>query len=291
MPSVQHDISIELIKDHPDFAGRLLSLTGADLPPDTHLIPAPTNETDRLLSRDLNPDAVFADRSVEKPRRIVIVEVQRSRSQEKLRQWPRYAAAQWLRHECPVDLLVICTDEQTAQWFARPLPTELDGYIHRPRILMPAQVPAMRSAEEVAADPLMATLAVAYHGLDEAVANAFVAGIASLGADAGRRYYEHGIRLSSTQIRNVLELLVSTKYTEPFSEFGKRHFREGREEGREEGLVEGERGTVRMVLKARRLELSDDQRERLDTCNDLAQLREWAELALTATTTAEVFES
>jgi len=50
----------------------------------------------------------------------------------------------------------------------------------------------------------------------------------------------------------------------------------------------GERGTVLMVLKARGLNVSEGQRELIDAC-DLATLKGWAETALTAETTDEVF--
>jgi len=286
MPSIWHDSGNELFKLDPDLAIRLLRLVGIDLPPDTHLIPAPTNETDRLLSKDLDPDTTLIDGSAGKPGRVVILEMQQAKDDDKLRQWPRYAAVKWLRHECPVDLLVICPDEEVAAWYAKPIPTSLRGYTHWPHILMPAQVPALRSPEEVSSDPTMAALAVPYHGRDEAVANAFVAGIASLGAEAGQDYYEIGVRMSSQEVRNALELLVSTKYKEPFSEFGKRHYGQGREEG----LIAGERGTVLMVLKARGLKVSDSQRERIDACDDLTTLKEWAEAALTVATADDLFK-
>jgi hypothetical protein len=290
MPSLWHDSGNELFKLDPDFAVRLLRLVGADLPADTHLIPAPTNETDRFLSKDLEPDAVLLEGSAEEPERVVILEMQQAASKRKLRQWPRYAAAQWLRHDCPVDLLVICPDQKVAEWYAKPIVTSLHGYTHWPYILMPMQVPALTHPYEVANDPTMAVLSVAYYGHDEAVANAFVVGIASLGAEAGQDYYELGVRMSSQETRNALELLVATKYKEPFSEFGKRHYREGLEEGREEGLIAATRSTIRMLLKARGFTASDHQQAVIDACNDLATLQRWSEASLTAASADEIFK-
>jgi hypothetical protein len=302
MPSLWHDSGNELFKLDPDFAVRLLRLVGVDLPPDTHLIPAPTNETDRFLSKDLDPDTVLLQGSTDKPGCVVILEMQQAQKKSKLGQWPRYAAAQWLRHNCPVELVVICPDNKVAEWYANPIPTSLRGYTHWPHILMPSQVPAMASPDEVSGDPTMAVLSVAYYGSDAAVANAFVAGIASLGAEAGQDYYELGVRMSSQEIRNALELLVSTKYKEPYSEFGKRHHQEGwqegreeglaagREEGREEGLVAGQRDAIRMVLMARGFKASDFQLELIDACTDLATLQRWSQAAVTAASTDEVFE-
>jgi hypothetical protein len=297
MPGIWHDSGNELFKDDPEFARRLFRLAGVDLPPDVQLIPAPTNETDRMLSSDLDPDTVLVAGSVKRPKRIIIVELQQAWDPGKLRQWPRYAASKWLRYECPVQLLVICPDDSTADRYTGPIPTSLDGYTHWPTVLRPARVPVLASAAQAIADPAMGVMSVAYHGADETVVSAFAAGILSLSPDEAKKYYEYGLRMSPEIVRNALEHLMATKYNEPFSKLGLSYYGQGREEGREEGLEEGreeglvagERGTVLMVLKARGLQVSDGQRARIDACDDLATLREWAEAALTAATADDLF--
>jgi hypothetical protein len=298
MPGIWHDSGNELFKDDPDFAGRLIRLAGADLLPGVQLIPASTNETDRMLSNDLDPDTVLVAGSVKRPERVIIVELQQAWDPGKLRQWPRYAASKWLRYECPVELLVICPDDSTADRYAGPIPTSLDGYTHWPTILRSARVPLLASAEQAINDPAMGVMSVAYHGADAAVVDAFAAGILSLSPGEAKKYYEYGLRMSPETVRNALEQLMATKYNEPFSKLGLRYYGQGREEGREEGLeagreqglVAGERGTVLMVLKARSLQVSDSQRARIDACDDLATLKEWAEAALTAATPDDLFK-
>jgi hypothetical protein len=293
MPGVWHDSGNELFRDDPEFARRLFRLAGVDLPPDVQLIPAPTNETDRMLSSDLDPDTVLVAGSAKRPKRIIIVELQQAWDPGKLRQWPRYAASKWLRYECPVQLLVICPDDSTADRYAGPIPTSLDGYTHWPTVLRPARVPFLTSAAQAIADPAMGVMSVAYHGADATVLSAFAAGIVSLSPDEAKKYYEYGLRMSPEIVRNALEHLMATKHNEPFSKLGLSYYgqgrAEGREEGREEGLVAGERGTVFMVLKARGLQVSDGQRARIDACDDLATLKEWAEAALTTATTDDLF--
>ena len=285
MPSLWHDSANDLFKENPELAGKILrDLMGVELPPDVPLSLAPSNFIDRP-SRDLIADTVIVAGPTGEPMRGIIVEVQQNKKADKRRQWPRYAAALWLQHDCPVDVLVICPDEPTAAWFAAAIPTKLEGYTHWPKVLRPAQVPATTTAEQVAADPLMAVLSVAYYGTDRAVADAFVAGIGSLGAERGQDYYECGVRMSPAAVRQILEELVSTTYKEPYSQFGKRHYGEGRVEG----LIEGERNTVLMVLKARNLKVTESERERVANCADLDQLKAWAEAALTATNTSDVF--
>lgn len=196
------------------------------------------------------------------------------------------AASKWLRYECPVELLVICPDDSTADRYAGPIPTSLDGYTHWPTVLRSARVPSLASAEQAIDDPAMGVMSVAYHGADAAVVDAFAAGILSLSPGEAKKYYEYGLRMSPEAVRDALEQLMATKYNEPFSKLGLRYYGQGREEG----LVAGERGTVLMVLKARSLQVSDSQRARIDACDDLATLKEWAEAALTAATADDLFK-
>lgn len=293
MPSLWHDSALEFFTEDPDLVGDLLRYAGKHLPQDVQLLLAPTNENDRMLSKDLDPDMVVVEGSVQRPSRVIIVELQQAEDTGKLRQWPRYAAAKWLRYECPVDVLVICPDEKTADWCARPIKTVLDGYTHWPTVLRSTQVPALTMGGHAGLHPAMGVLSLAYHGTNQKVVNAFAAGILSLHPEEAQKYYEYGLRMSSDVVRNALEQLMETKYKEPFSKLGLRYYGQGREEGREEGhtagLIEGERGTVRMVLKARGLELSDTNRERLDNCTSLDTLKRWSQAALTAGTADEVF--
>jgi hypothetical protein len=84
MPGLWHDSGNELFKDDPEFARRLVRLAGVNLPPDMLLIPAPTNETDRMLSNDLDPDTVLVAGSVKKPTCVIIVELQQAWDPRKL---------------------------------------------------------------------------------------------------------------------------------------------------------------------------------------------------------------
>lgn len=60
-------------------------------------------------------------------------------------------------------------------------------------------------------------------------------------------------------------------------------------EGREEGRAEGVAASVLTVLTGRGIELSAAQRTQLAECADLAQLEEWLQRALTATSANELF--
>jgi hypothetical protein len=86
-------------------------------------------------------------------------------------------------------------------------------------------------------------------------------------------------------VRDLLEAFGTNIHAPRFSDFAKRHYGEGLAEG--EAI--GERNTIRMVLKARRLTLTQDQGKLIDDCSDLSQLKKWAEAALTAEKTSDIF--
>jgi hypothetical protein len=289
MPSEWHDTVGELIEERPELAVEILrDLMHVDLPPG---VPASTASEvfNTRPSQDLVADKVVLAGTAHDVMHAIVVEAQRERLPAKLRQLPRYAMALWLRHECPVDVLVICPDKATAEYYAEPIPipVPVPHRVFLPRALFPGQVPAFTTPEEVTAHPALAVLSVAYHGRDPAVAEAFVEGMGSLGGKRGLKYYEYGVSMSPRAVCEILEAMVtSTGWRPVHSEVGKRFWAEGRAEGR----AEGERNTVLMVLKARGLRPTEREQQMIADCTDLDQLQKWAEAAVTATTTSEVFE-
>jgi hypothetical protein len=151
----------------------------------------------------------------------------------------------------------------------------------------------------------MAVLSVAYHGHDRAVADAFVAGVGSLGGERGLQYYEYGYNMSPRAVCAILEELVTTTHWPVYSPFAKLHYgkgkaegleegrsagrAEGRTEGRTEGLIEGERRALLEVLQARGLEVTEDQWSCIANCADLEQLKDWVRSAVTAASTSDLF--
>jgi hypothetical protein len=94
------------------------------------------------------------------------------------------------------------------------------------------------------------------------------------------------VRASETA-RRLLEGLMSTM--EWKSDFVESFVEQGLEQGRELGHVQTKREDVLKVLDLRRLGPTKEQRARVDSSTDLAQLDLWFERSLTAKTAAEVF--
>jgi hypothetical protein len=73
--------------------------------------------------------AVFAIGNPRDPRHIVFTAFQYVASAHGHRQIARDAAALWLDYGCRVTVLVICPDQQTAEFYGQPLVTGLEDYV------------------------------------------------------------------------------------------------------------------------------------------------------------------
>jgi hypothetical protein len=261
------------------------SLSGAQFPPGVPVRAEDPNFNDRPSS-DFQADAVIVAGPARDPVRAVIVEAQKHTLKDKPPQWARYAAQLWTFLRCPVDVLVICPDAKSAFWYARPVPTSLPGYTHLPIVLPPSAVPAITSAGEAAARPAMAALSVAYHGADPAVCQAFTDGMRQLPPDRASQYHEHAYNMAPLAVQRILEQLMTSNTWPVYSPFAKEHFGRGKKEGRAEGEAEA----ILLVLKARSLDVSDTERERITSCTDLKQLKKWITRAATAEKSSDLFD-
>jgi hypothetical protein len=282
MPSPWHDTAIKLFEEDPAFGVTLLrDILGITLKPGQRVLTDKTVFNTRP-SKELVPDTVILVGSGSELSHGIVVEAQREPTERKRRQLPRYAAALWLEHECPVDVLVLCPDEATAEWYAEPIPTTVPGFTFLPRALHPRHVPAITDSDQAAASPSLAVLSVAYHGDDPAVASAFVAAMGKLGPERGVQYYEYGYSMSPKATCQLLEELVTAAASLPrYSPFAKRHYGEGR--------IDAEREAVFDVLAARDLTPSDGERQLIVDCTDFDQLKAWHKQAVTAADVSDLF--
>ncbi|GGT22624.1 hypothetical protein GCM10010271_27590 [Streptomyces kurssanovii] len=86
-----------------------------------------------------------------------------------------------------------------------------------------------------------------------------------------------GNRPAADQWRNLVAVDLSF-YTSPLSE-------ELRDEGRAEGLADA----ILLVLQQRGIDVPDQARERITTCDDMQLMRTWLSRAVTAASTEAVF--
>ena len=95
------------------------------------------------------------------------------------------------------------------------------------------------------------------------------------------------LTLASDAARQILEAMMTTsEYEQTFVE---RIHDQGIAEGEARGEARGEAKAVLKLLDARHLAPSQEQRQRVTSCTDPAQLDLWFDRAITAGTAAEVF--
>lgn len=287
MPSAWHDSVVRLAELNPQsIVGVLRDILREPIPAGVPVVVAPKNFNDRP-SQDFDCDAVLIAGPHHDPVRGIILEAQRAAVEGKRQVFAKYAAQLWALLGCPVDVVVICQDEKTAAFYERPFRTSLPGYIHTPRPLHPASVPAITDPGQMAADPGRAVLSVAFHGDKPGVAEAFLNGMRML-HDQGTLYNEIGIGLATLPARRRMEELMATKWLVN-SDFAKKHYGEGKTEGKTEGQAAGEADAIRLVLQARGIPVSPEQRSRIDSCTDIEQLRTWVTRAVTISDASQLF--
>ncbi|MEV5414224.1 hypothetical protein AB0K60_35985 [Thermopolyspora sp. NPDC052614] len=288
MPAILHDTLAKLLREHPELAIDVLrNRLGVDIPRGLSVQVAPVELNDRP-SRPLHPDLVLTVGPRQNPVLAIIIEVQNGPMSEKRAMLPRYAAALWLRLDCPVIVLVICPDAAVAAEAAEPIPTTLATYTLTPEVLGPREIPVITDATEMKVNPLLSLMSVALYGRNRSVAQAFVEAAQTKADGDIPYYYEYGYCMSSSEIRNLLEEIMATTWP-VYSPYAKKHYGEGREDGRAEGLAEGEAKAVLTVLEARGFAVTEAVRARVLDCTDVALLEELVRRSATVTTPEDLF--
>ncbi|MCL2586076.1 MAG: hypothetical protein FWE35_26885 [Streptosporangiales bacterium] len=278
MPSPWHDSVTKIVDDDPDFAITLLrDVLGLEDVPRAHGHLGP-NVFNTRPSQDLIADQVVIVGRDQDPDHVIIVEAQKEPLEHKLIKFAKYSAAAWLQYNCPADVLVICPDVKTAAWYTQPVVTGMGASRFRPRVLFPELVPTITNPNDVAADPRMAVLSVAYHGEDEKVSEAFLDGIQTLGKDKTRQYHEYAFAMSSQDVRELLRRIMTTTHWPLYSDMAK------------ENYGQGQRDALLTLVDKRGLALSDKQRGLIEDTDDLDQLKGWFDAAITAESADDIFK-
>ena len=284
MPSMVHEVLVDLFKNHPSLAPEMLAeALDVSLPDYTEA---------RIVSADLTEiqpteyrtDIVVLLFNGDVPVRVVIVEVQLATDARKRFTWPAYAAVSRAIHECPVALLVIAPDPAVAAWCAEPIETGIQGFVLTPSVLHRTDIPVVTDSGEAALRPELGVLSAMAHGETEAgemIASAMLPVIKDLDADRSRLYYDLVYNSVNEAARRVLETMMKNyEYQSPFA---KKYVAQGRTEEAARALL--------TVLRVRGIAVPDAVRERILAQTDPERLERWLErAALAASVTAVIDE-
>lgn len=162
MPSMLHEVLIQLFRNRPELAPELLrEALDVTLPPYSEI------RIESADLADLKPAEYRADLVVllynGKPVLGIVVEVQLSQDAHKRFAWPAYAVGLRARILAPVCVLVFTPDRSLVRWASTPI--ELGGgNTFTPLVIGPAGVPTVTEISRAIADPELAVLSAMAHG-------------------------------------------------------------------------------------------------------------------------------
>ncbi|WP_406160436.1 hypothetical protein OG298_25610 [Streptomyces sp. NBC_01005] len=287
MVSSPHEAMHRIFQEYPGLFSRVSEVLGVDIPPPTSATALPTDLTearpverrvDTLLRIETEHDGPF----------VLAIEAQGKKDPRKTASWPYYVSYLHNRYGLPVLLLVVCQDRATAEWAARPIRIGLRQWqtlALNPLVAGPHNMPVITDVAEARKDLALATLAAITHA-DNPDVGAILKTLSAALRDTPEAIADPiveltaqglGNRPAAQQWRNLVA--VDTSFYKSFMS------EEIRDEGRAEGRAEG----ILLVLEARGIDLPDETREKITSCDDPQLLRQWLSRAATAATIEEVF--
>jgi hypothetical protein len=303
MPTMAHEILVDLFKNRPSLGAELLTeVLGVALPAYTEARVTSIDLT-QIRPAEYRADVVVLLLDEDRPIWVLIIEVQLGIDEDKRFTWAAYTTGVRAKHRCPAGLLVVAPDPAVAAWCAEPIDIGVPGFTLRPPVLGRAAVPIVTDPDEAARRPELAVLSAMAHGQGElgaAIAGAALPAIRALDDERARFYGDVLLNSLNEAARRALETMM--KGYEYQSDFAKKYYGQGRDEGRDEGRNEGrDEGRIEgrveeaaravlAVLRVRGIAVTEGVRERIQTEKDPARLERWLEKAAVATSGAEVID-
>src|SRR3954465_10068794 len=132
MPSMAHEILVDLFKNRPSLAAEILiEVLGISLPDYTEARIASADLTE-IQPAEYRADIVVILFYNGNPVRVVIVEVQLTAAPKKPLSWPAYVTVARAVHGCPAALLVVAPDPAVAGGAREPIETGVPGFARGP---------------------------------------------------------------------------------------------------------------------------------------------------------------
>ncbi|WP_437336930.1 hypothetical protein [Sorangium sp. So ce394] len=307
MPTLEHNALVEMFREDPALAPRLLAtLFHVEVPPHDSAAVVESS-LDQLLPVEFRADLVLELRDASGTIVLAIVlEVQRDMDPNKKFSWPTYVTVVRAKTRCRTVVLVVAPDAGVAAWAAERIDLGLGlGYV-APLVLGPAVVPEITDPGEAEAETELAVLSAVAHGNGPnglAVVLAALVALGRLDQEHAMVYFQLIWNALREPMRQALEALVMERQIEGEAAFppfvqklidrGMREgelkgIREGKLEGIREGKLEGKRDTLLRLLARAGMALTEDEGARIQACTDIATLDRWIDNVLGAKTAADV---
>jgi hypothetical protein len=281
-----HEGPLDLVRQHPELAVELVQGTaGISLPGHVAVSLAPTDMSAVVPVQYLADMVVLVSNAATgKPALAVIIEPQLRDSDTKGFSWPVYITTARRVTGCPAAVLVVlCPDPAEAEKCRKVIRTGHPGFDLAPIVIDSGGPPGRDGGS-----PFLTVFAASMGGIDlesEAGARRVVEAMASTEvSDADRRRMTAIIMtVASDAARQILEAMMQT------NEYPKTFLDRAYDDGKAEGEAKGEAKALLKLLDRRQLVPSQEQRQLVTSCTDIAQLDLWFDRAVTAGSAAEVF--
>jgi hypothetical protein len=282
-----HEGPLDLVRQHPEIAVEFVQgNAGIELPGEIAVSLAPTDMSAVIPVQYLADMVVLiSDAATGEPVLAVIIEPQLRDRETKRYSWPVYVTTARRIAKCPAAVLVVlCPDPAEAAKCRQLIRTGHPGFDLVPIVIDSGGPPGRNGAGGL----YLTVFAASMGGIDlesEPGARRVLDAMASAEvSDADRlRMTAIILRLASDAARQILEAMMTT------SEYEKTFVERIHDQGISEGKAEGKAEDVLKLLDARHLAPSQEQRQRVTSCTDPAQLDLWFDRAITADSADDVF--
>ncbi|GAA3189628.1 hypothetical protein ACFO1B_36965 [Dactylosporangium siamense] len=274
MPTQLHETVIAMFRERPALAAELLEgPLHAGVPSFNEARLSPGDLTD-VAPAEYRADAVVTLSNQKRTVLAVVVEVQLKADARKRRSWPVYVATLHARLKCPVALLVVCPAQQVARWSAAPISIGPPGSVVTPVAVGPDQIPLVTDLTIARKSPELAVLSTLAHGGrtdPQPLFEALLTGLHVIDQEQADLYTDLVLTVLPAAARAYLEALMTTTAHQYQSDFARRNFSAGEARGE----ARGEAKAVLVVLDARGVTVSEEQRTLIADCTDQDQLETW----------------
>ncbi|QVQ53303.1 hypothetical protein J4H86_05915 [Spiractinospora alimapuensis] len=232
---------------------------------------------------------------------IFIVESQTEQEGEKRAAWPYYVAYLHNKYNCPVTLVVLCSDQAVARWAKRPI---VIGLSQHPSMVVtalafgPKDIAPIADPDEASKHIQLAVFSTLIHRKDTPTVSEQLDALAEALATIDTKSATHlahftGAGLGPTMARQIWSDLMNAgthQYQSDFTaQWEAKGEARGEARGEAKGRAKGEAQALLRILDRRDIPVDETSRTRILACDDLEQLGHWIDRALTATSIDELF--
>lgn len=294
MPTLEHNTIVDMFRKNPGLAPHFLAmLFHMDVPPHASSVVVESS-LDQLIPVEFRADLVLELRDASNALVLAIVlEVQRAEDPDKKYSWPVYVTVVRAQRRCDTIVLVVATDAAVAGWAAERIELGLGVGHVQPLVLGPSVVPEITDPAEAEKEVELAVLSAVAHGNGPnglVVVRAAVRALDRLDPELAMVYFQIIYEALREPLRRALEAMVMERQSEgkaTLPPFAQKIF----ERGEQKGKLEEKREVLLRLLDRAGIALTEEERTRVQACEDGATLDRWVDNILGAKTAADVLSS